>query len=1035
MDITDFSKGINTDVDLQDGSVLPGTARDMSNVDAYPGSLEKRKGTKAKSFVRSDLVNVPGADETVIQIETVFAPKAKVDSVKDFPSASERCKNDDVTIILVRHTTSGKYRLYADILTANSFVWANTPDNTGWFPGTGDGDPFMIGRVGGVGIGNVMTVDPLLSTFIHPGVLWYGHIKRLACWRYDALAEPPAQSYLQALDEWRLSNAECYDAAGEISCRAVVSNYSGLWNNKLATDHVLKDMYQIPLTDPAEYYTVPEVLDDGLTRFLIGQTPRKFNIKMTAMYDGFQESRPLPWQDPRYATMLINNPVSGDVYGTNELPEGWLLKGDIDHNQFLRIEIEDKLPRATATNAYFVAGVEYWAAYPNEDFVGRTAPLVSLTYKYEAVWNEIWRPNKYPFESGEGFYVHLVCLNNTKPTGINYNWVWSGSIRQGLEIRVEGTEATRMSSPAFMMHLVGLKWPSKAEITQGLINWPVGTAQHDYWHFLNEWYDFGQSEDMKALQEFYAITEVQYSFDVALFPAGAADPYHPTAGNAVVNNLELDFSMNDRVGVGLLQVQPIVPRDAVIEAHTSIEATLYTGSRRLSGFRLYIKEDDLDADYRMIQETTLDYNVGDTDHGGTVEDAEDTIVQLRAGGFTGTAPSFYDAGAWVLPYLQANQYWGQPIGGANRKFLITDALLTDRAGQSLMSANLMREESETDKPTWKRGAVCGGRLFGIDPDGELQYCIFAAGVMQYDICPDSFHVSDGEEITHIVSWRGQHHLVFTDQNLWRMGLGDGDELTWSILDSFVHQGTRLWKAIVDTPMGIVYPNENGIWIYDGNRPESLIRDRWEKEYLTTYAALTSEAATYGGYEPGRQDVYLSLTGDASHPEVWLLNLRAVAWRKYDYAADKRPLYMTRYRTEFLQSFGAADLRQPNRTAFTDLALGYGCHVMTQVVPPIDQTSLSYWQYIGLRYSAPPADAVHAVILYAPYEFTIHPGMKILMPAARKEYFFPLPLGIGRNMRILFGQGELFGAADSDEDVRLSSISFRGAQQSQWSGTR
>jgi hypothetical protein len=58
-----------------------------------------------------------------------------------------------------------------------------------------------------------------------------------------------------------------------------------------------------------------------------------------------------------------------------------------------------------------------------------------------------------------------------------------------------------------------------------------------------------------------------------------------------------------------------------------------------------------------------------------------------------------------------------------------------------------------------------------------------------------------------------------------------------------------------------------------------------------------------------------------------------------------------------------------------------------------------------------------------------------MPGARKEYFFPLPMGIGRNMRVLFGQGEVMGEDNTDADVRLSSISFRGAQTPQWSGTR
>ncbi|MBE0645410.1 MAG: hypothetical protein IH600_15105 [Bacteroidetes bacterium] len=1043
MDITDFTKGINTDVDAQDGGTLQGTARDMSNADPYPGRLVKRDGTKAFTFLRADDETIPTSDEIVIQIETIYAPKAKADSVKDFPTASERCLNTDVTVILVKHKTTGKYRIYADNLTANVYEYANTPDDSGWIDGTGDGspsagDPYLIGRVGGVAIGNVSTIDPDDGSWSDPGVLWFGHIKRLACWYYNS--GTTELEYMQALDEWRLSNAECYDAAGEITCRAVISDYQDMWNAVDSPDHPFYELFPIPDTDPEEYYTPAQALSNGLSPWLIGQQTRKFKVKMTAMFDGYQESRPLTWQDPRYATMEINHPVSGDIFGKNQLPLNWVIKGDGLNNQYLRVEIEDPNPRAQAILGSENADLK---AYPWNVVPGSTTPLGGLIWDLELTWNKVWRETGDPADIGEDFYVtFLYDYDFGNETVISYEFDWDGPRRLGLRIIVKGGDAYRMYTPAFMRFLLGADVPSQAEVA-ALRAANAGGPAADYYEFLDRYYGVTSMEGYRVCREFWTISKCDYDYDPDLYDPGAADEYHPymylsaaLGGGTPTSSLQLVFHMRERIGTGLLQIQPIIPRDAIIEDHTSTETTLHTGSRRLSGFRLYVMEDETDVDFRMIQEINLDYNVGDPNHGGTETDESSTIIGMRDGAFTGSMPSFYDAGFWILPYLQSNQYWGQYIGGANRKFLITDDLLTDREGLSLMSANLMRDETKTDKPTWKRGAVCNGRLFGIDRKGELQYCILAGGVVQYDIMPDAFHVSDGEEIMHIVSWRGQHHLVFTDQNLWRLSLGDGDELSWAILDSFVHQGTRLWKAIIDTPMGLIFPNENGIWLYDGNRPESIIKDKWEKAYLDTYAAITSEAETYGGYDPSKQDVHFRLTSNASYPEVWLFSLRTGGWRKYNYAGDLRPAYMTRYKTAFLRAFGAGDLRETNRGVFTDLGVGYGWHVLTQEVPPIDQTILSYWQYMGIRYSAtnafPPALRVH----YEPYDsYALWQTKTIVANGARREYFFPLPLGISRNMRILVGQGSTFAQTNSTVGMELSSISFRGTQQQQWSGTR
>ena len=1038
MDITDFTRGIVTDIDPQDGSTAAGSVRNMENLDPWPGHTDKRKGTTAFSFIRDDDEPIPGPNEIVIQIRMAYVPTAKADAVKDFPPASIRCTNTDVTFVLVRHAVTGLYRIYHDGEEADVFKAAITPDGTGWIEGLPNEVPFMIPRISAVAIGNIKTIDPATGAWDEPGVLWFGHIRRLACWTYNDVAD--VFEYMAAIDEWRLSNAECYDAAGEITCRAVVSNYAALWNANDSADHPFYQQYTIPGTDPPVFYDAITVLDEGIGRFMLGSEARKFNLKVTAMYDGYQESRPLQWQHPVYDTIEIKDEVNinGTVYGEKTLPTGWELLSDAENNQHLRVEID---PTNIHSIAGFLRNADPWQ-YPRDDHFGIPPALAAFLWRLEMRWNQSWKPDEYAALSGEGFSVAVYWSQTGGPAAdgeldVAYELLNDGgpSTFSGINILVRGENARAIVSPAIIMFLLGKQPPSIEVVNSNVAN----TTSHErtYWEFIAKWYRITSWKEWRKCRELFTIIYEEYGYDGDIY-GGPANPYFPISYNYVAFGLlSWIFKVDERVGIGLFQVQPVVPRKLVAEAADSTALELFTGSRRLSGFRVYVKEDEVDVDYRLISDIQLDYNIGDVDHGGTEEDPEDIIIGYRDGTFTGTSPSFHDDGTTVYPYLKSQQHFGPPLGGANRKFLITDDLLTDREGLSLLSANMMRDERKRDAPVWKRGAVCNGRLYGIGYGGEIDYCLMAGGVMQYDIKQGSFHVSAGEEITHIVSWRAQHHMIFTDKNLWRLSLGDGDELSWSVLDSFVHQGTRLWQAIVDTPLGLIYPNENGIWLYDGNRPDSAIRDKWEKHYLATYPTNVGEEVTFGAYDPSIRQAHFMLTDNASYPEVWVFNLRTGAWRKYRYADGKRPGYMTMHRAKFLQAFGAQDLREWDAFSHTDLGLAFGGFLITQEVPPIDQTNMSYWQYMGIRFISPTDEPMAIRVHYEPYDNYVlwNTGKTIVIPTTRREYFFPLPLGISRNMRIMIGQGGHFGMAESEQGFTISSISFRGAQHPQWSGTR
>lgn len=1049
-DITDFSAGIVTDIDPQDGGAVPSSARDLDNMDTWPGSTEKRYGTKAYTWPRTGGGVVPDADEEVIQICVVYAPFAKASSVKGFPQASERCLNPDVTVILVRNNTTGKYRLYADSLTANSFTEALTPDGTGWFEGSGDDIPFMIPRIGGVGIGNVKIFNTQTGAAGEIGVLWYGHIKKLIGWHYDTVGNE--YKYLLALDEWRLSNAECYDAAGTLQCRVVIANYDTLWNNLQSPNHLYFEDYPIPDTNPVEYYTPEQVLNKAILPYLIGQEERKFNLKVTAMYDGFQESRPLTWADQPYIFQSIKNTINinGPVYATPEMPENWTVKIEGDSNQVLRFELGSPNNFAEARYVHADDPDGEYFPYPldNESITidGNIYQLQEhFFWTIKLRWRETWGENKAVDKSGEGFEIIMIARWNDDQS-FQYGYDWDGQTRQNIKIDLAHPLINKVNVPQFWAWALGQDVGSYNEVIAKMNAAAPGTAIHECWGTIaHHWNDANVIEGRRVCRELFEILEITYERNPNYDTSAIPESYLPFVR---VNELDefylgthvmttsMVFSLKKRVGVGMIYLQPIIPREMATEAPDTELVELINGSRRLTGFRIYAKQDIIDIDYVLIDQVNLDYNVGDPDHGGSLKDPEDGIIGHRTGTYTGTSPTWMDLGYWIAPYIEEDPVTGHVIGGACRKFVISHDKLRTSPGRSTLSSNLLRDEKKTDKPQWKRGSICQGRLLALHAvNGEMAYCVMAGGVVQYDIMPETIHISKGETLTHIVSWRGNHHLVFTDQNIWRINLGSGDVLSWGILDTYAQQGTALWKTIVDTPQGIFYASHNGVFLYDGNRPNSIVRDRWEKDYLKTWAPLTGRDKSFAGYDSTRGEVYFRATDATGNKQVWVYNLNRRAWRRYVYAADKQPAYMAMHRTTFIQSFGAGDARERNMAAYTDLGTAYGCQVLTQEVQPIDETTLQYFQYMGLRYEGPVALPARVALTFAPYKHQIHPSKVIALNGQRIEYFFPIPLGISRNMRIRFGQGSFFGDTNSPDAVILSSVSFRGAPFAQWKGTR
>lgn len=1094
MDISDFTQGIVTDVDSQDAAGVQGSVSECINFDLFPGHVQSRKGFADTTFTvyehQHDALadhtswndqldatgTFPAADEEIIQHVVVRAPNAFAGSIPDFNPADEWCFNKNVTVFLVRATGANPgFRLYGDFHFEGRFERLNW-GATEFQKSVNAEDPFMIVHGGSIGIGGIEALEDARD-----GVLWLGHVKRLAGYMRTPPV-PPAlvgtYGWASSVDEWRLTDAELYDSYEDLEVEALVSSYEKIYEQtNQPTGYIgLLGTAAVPPVDPKM------VLRRGVTPWLLTENRTKdFNVKVTALYDGYQESRPLRWKSKPYRTADIGALSQTFGYGYDRtttpwseiLPLNWQISRDPLYSQYLRVRIEDTRPR-TSCDCWMrgpmvnAGSGDIAPGYPAETFMTR----------WRMTWNNLYRDDSIPEDTGLDFFIKVTIKddmsfsefsNVQKSTVVNYKWKTTGSMTVGLELELTPTKDARIDCAGAILWALGLdvdlstipnvgdpgfygghtellaqirKMEGIAEIRSGrqtcrekfqitnvqneVAQSQIGTYSPTLWAPLGVY-----NSNTKAFHEF-TITSSEYS----------ATP--------IGSGWQCVFGLVDRLGAGLLGILPSFPEAYTAESSGSLDPLLTRPGRRLTGFRIYVQEKDIDPDYRMVRQINLDYAESEKKHGGFGDEDEKAIVTWREGTFpSGKAPTWMVRNGRIMPYLSYDAVDDRLIvdspvgplrGGLSRAFVIADTELVDTAGKSLLSQNLMRDETKTDRPNWKRGAVCEGRLFGLSmSDNDLQYNVMAAGVSQWDIMPGSFPVSKGEKLTHIVSWRGQHHMVFTDENLWRIDLADGDEFSWRVMDTYAKKGTTLWRTIIDTPFGLAYASPLGIFMYDGNLPKSMTDGRWSK-HLWTVAPNFTEASTFAGYNGVKDEVWFSLNmHSTNYPWVWLFDLRTRAWRKYELPFATGVSYMTTMDGEFFAMAKGSGWKKQSRTSFVDehgaLSIPYPVHLITQELPPPDQTQTMYWQYLGVRYKADVSVPVKVSLRTSAYHDTRHPALEIVCNKNRREYFFPLPMGFGRGTRIVFSQGAYMGDVNEPNDITLSSFSLRGTPHEQWRGTR
>lgn len=1079
MNLSDFSGGIVEDVGSEDAG--PNTLSDSVNMDHWPGVSRRRNGTDMVfvteytydrvTRVHTQVGQIPASGEEIVQIEEVRAPDARAGSIKGFTTANtfngtpeEHCLNTNVTVILVS-VGGTAYKCFADPYEKDKFVRVAN------FDAADDSVPYMIVHQSCVDIGNVLT-----STG-ERGVLWLGHIKGLYCWTREQNALGNQEyGYLNWIDEWRLSDSECFDSLDEVKWMLYVSNVEASWNNSSPAALDFFARYGIDYA---------QAMKELVSPFQIGATPTNFKIKVTAVYDGFQESRPLPYVNSvQYNELAYDNASQEILLGSATLPDNWEIRADPERSSFAEISLRP-VTRATTWAHTFSdpVGPSFTDGAVVDDLTGN-----GLYWYLKVQWLREYFEGGDPDETGEGFLLEFsFSTSETGNAGEGaMKWTFDGVRRLGLRLypklsidgKVNGVNQgwglVMKPTLAWFLFLLGARaeFPAAdvdAYYTQGLLQYITDPNLKNT--IAQNWQTLFPTlaHERNIVAQMMIVTETDFY----------ADPVYPT-WNSLVNYdnaffhtplldfdksvLGIEFGLDAYAGRGVLGILPFFPDSPIVEPSGSTLASLQHGARRLTGFRIYIMEEDVDIDFTLRKEIFFDKNPSDPNHYGGAE--QFGVRQSFRDGPGRDAP-VWKRQAWGLfgpPIYLIHPYYERKFvpmstftglsfkGGLHEDFIISDNVLTDRAGNSTLSGNLQRPENERDAPVWIRGAVCEGRTFGIRyTDRLIQYSVVGGGVPQHNIMPQSaISVARDELPQHIVSWRGVFHMVFTDKGLHRFDLADGDEMHWRILDTFANHGTVLWRGICNTPQGLYYVTSDGIFSYAGNDPQNVTWGFWQNRFRTEYASSLAENNTFTGYNSRDGRVFFALDAKEQNEfNVWVLDLRLKAWWKYRFRGWQNdyvsPRYMRMWDGRFFLSFGAQDTRFLSPSSFADVApdgYGYCAYMITNDIEPGSQTDLAFQQYIGFKYLA--KDSLRYKLAYGPYLdeprqlwFPYRNLKGVKLPGSRDNFSQPLPSGISRMMRIMVGQGDVFfdhlgnPDANSKKDLQVRLISLRGRGEEQF----
>jgi len=172
---------------------------------------------------------------------------------------------------------------------------------------------------------------------------------------------------------------------------------------------------------------------------------------------------------------------------------------------------------------------------------------------------------------------------------------------------------------------------------------------------------------------------------------------------------------------------------------------------------------------------------------------------------------------------------------------------------------------------------------------------------KYDVHPTSFYIdilpNDGDKVI-AVQFFADRLLVFKKEKLYIVNVAHGSDTGWFIEDTKSYMGVKTPAATFRTDYGIVWVNENGCFIFNGETVINLIQyvESGMQQYKikpSTWATFITDDAVVG-FDPQTKKIIVVGDADAATGYCYIYDTATRSWWKGDKFSQDASHLMTNF---------------------------------------------------------------------------------------------------------------------------------------------
>ena len=227
---------------------------------------------------------------------------------------------------------------------------------------------------------------------------------------------------------------------------------------------------------------------------------------------------------------------------------------------------------------------------------------------------------------------------------------------------------------------------------------------------------------------------------------------------------------------------------------------------RISGGRIYIREKDKDRDWTMLvdidltkgcrtkfsEEYTVWHDAGSSQYNCPTDQATANFEIKELGFMTFENLNGYSSGTFSNAIGDSGEHWKDSVVANNRVFVCNPTIKDENTGSTKALATLTNFKD---------------RIMYSMPN-------------RFDTFPYNNYIEaskgDNEEYIALESY-ADRLLAFKNYSLDIINIASGDDANWFLEDSKKYMGVETHNSVRKTQYGIVWLNEQGLFLYNGNQ--------------------------------------------------------------------------------------------------------------------------------------------------------------------------------------------------------------------------